>query len=186
MKVEQPVGNFYEDANRSGYWERQGWDLLIDYDRVQDVPGMVTGPPFWATANTSTSGRPESPVRVLEVIEGPPDVAALHSILTARLARSGHEILAWDFRGATNGWHLKIRLDPTPAPIETVALQAILGSDPLRESCNLQRAREVERWALDAEEGGSEIGHAAATFWRQRWNVLYRPNPERKKVPNED
>ena len=186
MKVELPVGNFYDDANRSGYWEAHGWDLLIDYDHTQDVPGAFYGKPSWSMEPDPDRGRGLFETHWVRIHKGPPDVARLHDILAARLSRSGHVILAWDFRGATNGWHLKIRLDPTPSPIEAVALQAILGSDPLRESCNLQRAREVESWARDAEEGGSEIGHAAATFWRERWNVLYKPNPERKKVPDED
>ncbi len=178
--VGEPVGSFYEDANRSGYWERHGWDLLLDYDRAQDVPGMVApGGSFWASPNHGGMiGHP--PVRVVEIVEGPPDVERLHTILTKRLARAGYEIVAWEFQKSTNGWHGKVRLNPTPAPIEAVGLQAVCGSDPLREACNLQRAREVERWARETEEGGSDIGHAAAEFWRTRWNVLYQPKPEAK------
>lgn len=43
-------------------------------------------------------------------------------------------------------------------PAETVALQAILGSDFKREAFNLLRAH--------------NLGDAP-TFWRDRWNVLY-------------
>lgn len=58
------------------------------------------------------------------------------------------------------GWHLAIKVKPTPPnPEAVVALQAILGSDPNRESCNLQRAgvlARMPRWA------------------RRSWNVLYQ------------
>lgn len=171
------AGSFYEDANRSGYWERHGWDLLIDYDFAQDVPGTTTGGPVWYAL---TDGRS---IHAIEVEDGPPDMERCRTILGKRLARAGYEIAAWEFTESTNGWHVKIRLTPSPAPVEAVALQAVCGSDPLRESCNVQRAREVERWARQTEEGGSDIGHAAAEFWRQRWNVLYQPNPERKRKP---
>lgn len=56
------------------------------------------------------------------------------------------------------GWHLVIRL---PRPLQKpalVALQAILGSDPRRETLNLMRALSV-RWDR---------------FNSQRWNVLFR------------
>lgn len=172
------VSNFYADANRSGALL---WDLLIDYDRAQDVPGMVLPtPPFWAKRAPYGS---YDVARVVEVVEGPPDVDRLYTILTARLARSGYMVDAFDFRDSTSGWHLKIRLDSHPSPLEAVALQAICGSDPSRESCNLQRARGVEQWAREVEQDGTGIGHAAAEFWRTRWNVLYQPNPTRKGKP---
>lgn len=58
------------------------------------------------------------------------------------------------------GWHVVVSVLPTPAsPLEVVALQAILGSDPLREACNLNRAQRYE---------------TASPFWRARWNVLYQ------------
>ncbi len=86
------------------------WDLLIDYGRLRDVPGM-------------------------EVDDAPePDVDRLQAILHARLGRAGFVILAFELCPSTNGWHTKIRLDPSPAPVESVALQAICGSDPSRES----------------------------------------------------
>ncbi len=174
MKVE-PLG--YESAERDKS-RRAGWDLLIDYDHTRDVPGMMDGPeqfvdpgpPYKAGGFTCVTIR-----------EGPPDTERLRAILTKRLARASYDISGWEFGPSTNGWHLKIRLDPRPAPIESVALQAVCGSDPLRESCNVQRAREVERWAREIEEGGGDIGREAAAFWRTRWNVLYQPNPSRKK-----
>lgn len=44
------------------------------------------------------------------------------------------------------------------SPVETVAMQLLLGSDPKREAFNLLRAH--------------NLGDAPA-FWRDRWNVLY-------------
>ncbi len=159
------------------------WDLLIDYDRPQDVPGMVEPrPSFWATPEADDCGA-VAPIRCLHVVDGMPDVERCHTIITRRLARAGYEIRGWNFAASTNGWHLKIGLNPHPAPLETVALQAICGSDPLRESCNVARAREVERWARQVEEGGTDSGREAAEFWRRRWNVLYQPNPQRKVNP---
>ena len=154
-------------------------DLLIDYDRAQDVPGMVRGPAVWAS---STSTFIVNPFLALEVADGPPDEDRAMWILAARLNRAGYEITAYEWRESTNGWHLKIELDPHPAPIEAVALQAICGSDPKRESCNIQRAREVERWARLMDDSGTDIGREARNFWSGRWNVLYQPNPSRKKA----
>jgi len=59
------------------------------------------------------------------------------------------------------GWHLEARVSPAPTrAVEVVALQALLGSDPAREACNLQRARLVDSGKI-------------SEFWRKRWNVLY-------------
>lgn len=57
------------------------------------------------------------------------------------------------------GWHVTLEVDPSPAsPLIVVALQAILGSDPQREACNLVRAIQYDN---------------VTPFWRDRWNVLY-------------
>lgn len=57
------------------------------------------------------------------------------------------------------GYHIVLSVDPRPrTAAEVVALQAILGSDPNREACNLLRSR---RWSK------------LPRFWRDRWNVLY-------------
>jgi hypothetical protein len=57
------------------------------------------------------------------------------------------------------GWHLVLKVTPRPkSATEVVALQAILGSDVMREACNLRRAvllPMMPRWA------------------RKMWNVLY-------------
>ncbi len=78
-----------------------------------------------------------------------------------RLTRAGYEVLETSRLRSPSGegWHLIIALNPVPdSAMEIVALQAILGSDPLREASNVQRARvlaDVPKW------------------WRGRWNVLY-------------
>ena len=154
--------------------EAEGWDLLLDYDRDHDVPGMILPHgPFWAGAD-ETDG---APLRVIEIMDGEPDPHMALHILTARLERAGHTVTDFDMGRSTNGWHMKLRLDPRPSScVEAVALQAILGSDPLRESCNLQRAREVDAWG-----DGGPLGRGPV-FWRDRWNVLYRPNAARRRL----
>jgi hypothetical protein len=60
-----------------------------------------------------------------------------------------------------NGWHVELAVRPAPrTAMEAVALQAVLGSDRGRESCNVQRARMV-----DAKR--------VPVYWRRRFNVLY-------------
>ena len=61
------------------------------------------------------------------------------------------------------GWHLLVWVyPPQESATETVALQLLLGSDPYRESYNLNRARAVDAGMVPE-------------FWRERWNVLYGP-----------
>jgi hypothetical protein len=59
------------------------------------------------------------------------------------------------YERTARGWHVVIGLSISITPIETVALQAILGSDPRRESLNLMRV---------LYGGGSD----------KRWNILYK------------
>ena len=56
-----------------------------------------------------------------------------------------------------HGWHVVIQLPRAIHPAATVALQAILGSDPRRETLNLMRAL--------AEPKGLGASH---------WNILFR------------
>lgn len=67
-----------------------------------------------------------------------------------------------------HGWHVVIALSGTITPLECVAMQAVLGSDPRREAYNVVRARAVARGDVPA-------------FWRTRWNVLYRQHWTRKR-----
>lgn len=60
------------------------------------------------------------------------------------------------------GFHIEMRVSPKPDRPETVAaLQAILGSDPMREACNLYRARQIAKGNVP-------------DWMVTRWNVLYR------------
>lgn len=63
------------------------------------------------------------------------------------------------YRRTRRGWHVKIALSQKVAPLVVVALQAILGSDPKRETFNLIRARALRR---------------APSEWRDRYSVLFR------------
>lgn len=139
------------------------WHLLLDYDSADAVPGyrLVGGVAL-------------------------PDQANAHHIIRKRLARAGYKVTAWSFERSTNGWHAKVSLDrPPDSPMEVVALQAVCGSDPLRESCNVQRARMAEHVADSAAHpDATRVERDAADFWLQRWNVLYRPNPNRVKESN--
>jgi hypothetical protein len=81
-----------------------------------------------------------------------------------KLWRAGFKVL-WMSENQSpggKGLHIQIRISPKPETPETVtALQAILGSDPMREACNLYRARQISKGKVPS--------------WMQdRWNVLYR------------
>lgn len=85
------------------------------------------------------------------------------SQLVFRLWRAGYRaVTVLEQRSPSgHGWHVQVVVDPVPrTAMEVTALQAVLGSDPNRESCNVQRARLV-----DARRVGP--------YWRKRWNVLY-------------
>jgi hypothetical protein len=186
------------------------WHLLLDYDSAAAVPGAVT-------RNGLVDPLPmPMPMRT-------------HDVIAARLKRAGYAVTAWSFEPSTNGWHAKVELDPPPtSPLEIVALQAVCGSDPSREACNVQRARELENmdvrallmrlrralwlrwprseWPARAAAGALTLNEMIADdllgdvesallrgfpafdttveFYRDRWNTLYTPNPNRRKVPN--
>src|SRR5882762_6517679 len=65
------------------------------------------------------------------------------------------------------GWHRYLVVRPAPkTALETVALQLLFGSDPVREAFNLTRARLVD-------------GKAVSAFWRARFNTLYETSKGR-------
>jgi hypothetical protein len=74
------------------------------------------------------------------------------------------------------GWHRLIEVrricgeDARFTAKETVFLQLLFGSDPIREAFNWHRARLV-----DARQ--------VARFWRSRWNVLYSTTSKRRASP---
>jgi hypothetical protein len=59
------------------------------------------------------------------------------------------------------GWHVRIRLTRRLLPAETVALQALLGSDDRRECLNLMRVMSLAR-----QDPGP--------YFRRRWNLLFK------------
>jgi hypothetical protein len=84
------------------------------------------------------------------------------SRILRRLSRAGYTFVRSRQRQSrSGGWHVWIWVRPLPrTPMEVIALQVILGSDPEREAMNLVRARKL--WRTPA-------------FARTWWNVLYRP-----------
>jgi len=80
--------------------------------------------------------------------------------LIARFARANVRIL-WLSQTRSpsgRGWHIRMQLARRPGNAETVALQLLAGSDPRRESYNINRVRTLRY---------------VSPFWRTRWNVLY-------------
>jgi hypothetical protein len=69
------------------------------------------------------------------------------------------------------GWHVIIKLTRSLLPAETVAVQALLGSDSRRESLNLMRAISVQR-------------RDPGAFWRRRWNLLFTYKLQDRKSTN--
>ncbi len=79
----------------------------------------------------------------------------------AKLRRAGYGLVEHKARRSPSGtgWHVIIRTEPEPcSPMEIVALQAILGSDPFREASNVMRVRNLRK---------------VGKHWGTRWNVLY-------------
>lgn len=64
-------------------------------------------------------------------------------------------------RRTRRGWHVVIQLNDRLQPAELVALQAVLRSDPRRETLNLCRVLGMRRSPV------------VSAFWRSRWNLLY-------------
>lgn len=56
------------------------------------------------------------------------------------------------------GWHVAIMLRHGVSAMQRVAMEAILGDDPMRAAMNLARA---------------ENAHRMPKFWQQRWNIFY-------------
>lgn len=86
-----------------------------------------------------------------------PEIGRIQTLL----ARAGYRVAALSIGRSPSGtgWHVRVLPDPQPAtPMEMVALQAVLGSDPFREACNVARVRALPR---------------VEKFWQKRWNVLY-------------
>lgn len=97
----------------------------------------------------------------LDIDAGRPLPSLERSVILLR--RAGYRILWWSEERSPGGrgHHVELRVSPRPKTAMTVtALQTILGSDPYREACNVQRARMVDEKRV-------------SRWWRSRWNVLY-------------
>lgn len=84
--------------------------------------------------------------------------------INRKLWRAGFQVVRMNkrFSPGGTGWHIEIEVDPEPESLEVVvALQTILGSDPMREACNLYRARMVAKGSVPK-------------WMQERWNVLYK------------
>lgn len=96
------------------------------------------------------------------------ELPSLEPILL-KLRRAGYSVrwLSQRVSPSGNGWHVCLKLKPCPrTATEVVALQAILGSDPYREACNLHRARMIA---------------SVSPYWRDRWNVLYSQSLKQRR-----
>ncbi len=90
-------------------------------------------------------------------------------VMCAKLSRAGYAAVDVTLRPSPggHGWHVLIDVEPAPtSPMEVVALQAILGSDPWREAMQVNRAR----------------AYAHVPSWMRRvWNVLYKSDSRRDR-----
>lgn len=80
--------------------------------------------------------------------------------LCERTSRVGLNVARIDRRRTANGWHVVVTVRERLSPAFTVAMQAVLGSDPKRELYNLFRVRQLRK---------------VPKLWRHpdRWNVLF-------------
>ena len=86
-------------------------------------------------------------------------------VIRAVLMRAGYKVVEARKKPSRSGkgWHCLLTLDrEVDTAMETVALQAVCGSDQFREACNITRAR-----AVDSLPDGIDKS------WLARWNVLY-------------
>jgi hypothetical protein len=82
-----------------------------------------------------------------------------------RLSRLIQAVPLWvQFRRTARGWHMVIEWDHAFSHAETVAIQAILGSDPYREAFNLARIRGIK----------NDPSHVLLSDGLSRWNLLFK------------
>jgi hypothetical protein len=81
--------------------------------------------------------------------------------LLARLRVIGIKAKWISYSRTRHGWHLEIGINCSLQEVETVAAQAVLGSDLRREAMNLRRAISLRV-------------HKHSPFWRERWNILFK------------
>jgi len=73
----------------------------------------------------------------------------------------GVQPLWTQIRRTAHGWHIIIELRDRLLPSESIAFQALAGSDSRREALNLMRVLAIRRTPIKDP------------FWRKRWNILY-------------
>lgn len=88
----------------------------------------------------------------------PPTIPALYSVLRVL----GIGVSSVCYSCTRRGWHVTASLIERLNKPELVALQSILGSDPMREALNLMRCIQMRLHRK-----------ALPIFWQQRWNILY-------------
>lgn len=105
-------------------------------------------------------GAPESSPQVTELrvdLDGPAPKWWRRFAFLARMWRLEVETVCFA-RSQRGGLHVMIQVRNNVSPVRMVAMQACLGSDPIREAINLVRVNGLTR---------------SPRFWRGRWNVLY-------------
>lgn len=110
-------------------------------------------------------------VTVLKIdIDAGRDLPTL-ATLTRRLRFAGKRPLwlAQERSRSGRGWHLWLAVTPKCSEMETVALQAVCGSDPAREANNVLRVNQLPY---------------VSAFWRDRWNVFYQGRTPKNGVSN--
>lgn len=83
-------------------------------------------------------------------------IPMVNSTFRALGLASGYSAIRYN--RSKRGWHVAIVLTKGITALERVALEAILGDDPMRAAMNFARARNA---------------HRMPKFWRQRWNIFY-------------
>jgi len=83
-------------------------------------------------------------------------ILRINSIFRALGMSQGYTAIR--FNRSRRGWHTVILLKKSLSCIERVALEAILGDDPMRAAMNFARAKNA---------------HRMPRFWKQRWNIFY-------------
>lgn len=86
-----------------------------------------------------------------------PRCAQINKINSAFRA-AGLSYMALRITKTARGWHYAFITKSPLVAMARVAMEAILGDDPMRAAMNFARARNADRMP---------------PYWRQRWNILY-------------
>jgi hypothetical protein len=83
-------------------------------------------------------------------------IPKIHSAFRAMGFSGGYRAIRYS--RTHRGWHIAIMLRKPVSATQRVAMEAIIGDDPMRAAMNFARARNIHRMPL---------------FWKQRWNIFY-------------